>query len=802
MRRMEHESQPMSRREWLLVLAGMWGVVLLVHDALAWGGAAAAGGDLVNQLLPMTVAWLRHGPGWAPGTFSGRPLFADPQAGILYPPNWLHLLFGIEHVARTTTLILVAHLVWAGVGMHAFARRFIGPAGAAFAGAMWIVGGVYGARLSSGIAVFVTTAAWMPWVLWAVESRAVEPRPALRAVGLLGLFAGMQILAGAPQIVQITWAGTLSWVALRTAFGPDRRQPLAWLRALGVPALGFALGVLIALPQLAATAEFARLAAPRDGGDRWAFVTSDSLQLRQMMHWFFPDFFGAGNSAYYWGSASGFHDSTCWIGMPALVLAAHGAVTARSRGVLPVWPCAIAALLALGLAFGRSSPLFRLAFEAIPTFDSFRVPARWLLWLGFVAVFLAGAGLDALLAAEGERPRARPWLASALVVVVPSALVLLALGPILWRVFNLSKGIADLGILAPPDAAETMATEARQSVVWGLTMAATTGILGMALIMRRAPANFAILAIAVLSLIDARRFWTPFRSPYPTDVPPELVESIERHPRVADPSRFLGAFYPRTAVVEELARRGGRYLYTDDVQGWFFDQNQRELQMESAHVTGLENARGYQQLIPRAYLEEIGRASAPLRKGLRPVPFLSFEKLARREPLDAYNVTSVLTYAALQEPAEFTALGLVEPRVMHPAGLVLLRNPHARGWAWVSGSDDWPAAVPSPAAGTVEVLDREGSREEYRARVHSATGAWFHVSSPEYPGWHWEGLPGGARVASTRTVFLPPGDHMIRRTFRVRFLGPGWLAASLGGLLAALACLWPGPPRHKIGVPP
>ncbi len=795
---MDPTPEPMSRREWMLAAAGLWGVVVLLHGALAWGGAAAAGGDLVNQLLPMTVSWLRHGAGWAPGTFSGRPLFADPQSGILYPPNWLHLLMGESQVPRTTTILLVAHLVWAGLGMHAFVRKFTGAAGAAFAAATWIACGVYGARLSSGIAVFVTAGAWLPWVMWGIEGGRGEGTPALRRLGFLALFAAMQILAGAPQVVQVTWAGALAWSALRTGFGADRRSAGAWLHALGVPLAAFALGIVVALPQLAASAELAGLAAPRDGGDRWAFVTSDSLQLRQMVHWLFPDFYGAGNSAYYWGSASGFHDSTCWIGMPALVLAAFGvAVSAGTRRQL-WWPCAVVAALSLALAFGRSSPLFRFAFEFIPTFDGFRVPARWIIWLGFMAVALAGIGLDALFSRAGNRADSRRWLASSLAVLLPCAAFLVALGPILWRVLDLSRGIADLGALAPPDAATTMATEARQAVVWGVAMAAATCVLGLAILAGRMKPAWALVALGVLSLVDARRFWTPFHSEFPTDVAQELVESIERHPRVGNPAKFASAFYPRTPLVEELQGRGGRYIFTDDVQGWFFDQNQREVQMESAHVTGLESARGYQQLIPRAYLEEIQRAGEPLRPGLRPVPFLSLERLRSRKPLDAYNVTSVLTYAALQDPADFLAMGLVEPRIMHPAGLVLLGNPRARGWAWVSSRETWLDAEPEPLVGQAQATSRNGGRELYRVRIQAAGGAWLHVSSPEYPGWEWTGLPEGARIASTRSVFLPPGEHRVGREFRVRHLGAGWLAVSLAGVLTALACIgFGGRPRKS-----
>src|SRR5258708_35306402 len=95
----------------------------------------------------------------------------------------------------------------------------------------------------------------------------------------------------------------------------------------------------------------------------------------------------------YWGrwylwEACGF------IGVVGLALAAYGIATAKMAGK--------GALLAVGalaivLALGDSTPLFRLLFDWLPLFDRFRGAGKFVFMAALVLALFAGYGIDRVL---------------------------------------------------------------------------------------------------------------------------------------------------------------------------------------------------------------------------------------------------------------------------------------------------------------------------------------------------------------------------------------------------------------------
>src|SRR5919112_6063945 len=59
-------------------------------------------------------------PLWNPYIFSGMPLFASAQGGLLFPLNWFYLFF---NTIAATNLMVVSTYTVAGVGAYLFARR-------------------------------------------------------------------------------------------------------------------------------------------------------------------------------------------------------------------------------------------------------------------------------------------------------------------------------------------------------------------------------------------------------------------------------------------------------------------------------------------------------------------------------------------------------------------------------------------------------------------------------------------------------------------------------------------------------
>src|SRR5215831_6289180 len=81
--------------------------------------------DGLLQNVPFRVAaaqMVRSGylPLWNPLIFSGMPLFATAQVGILYPLNWFYLPLS---PTMATNLMVVSTYVVAGLGAYLYARQ-------------------------------------------------------------------------------------------------------------------------------------------------------------------------------------------------------------------------------------------------------------------------------------------------------------------------------------------------------------------------------------------------------------------------------------------------------------------------------------------------------------------------------------------------------------------------------------------------------------------------------------------------------------------------------------------------------
>jgi hypothetical protein len=81
--------------------------------------------DGILQNVPFRVAaaqMIKAGflPLWDPYIFSGMPLLAAAQPGILYPLNWFYLIFS---PAAATNLMVVSSYMVAGLGAYLYARR-------------------------------------------------------------------------------------------------------------------------------------------------------------------------------------------------------------------------------------------------------------------------------------------------------------------------------------------------------------------------------------------------------------------------------------------------------------------------------------------------------------------------------------------------------------------------------------------------------------------------------------------------------------------------------------------------------
>ena len=184
-----------------LLFAGV--TALLFWEALA-GQRVFFQRDVHNYWLPLTEAFVRAvlteggRPVWNPYLAFGQPMVADPSVQAFYPPTWLNL---VMLPGRYYSLFVASHVWAAGMGACLLLRRWGAGLLAAFlGGAAWCASG----PLVSAASMFhhFAAAAWMPWVLLALERALREGGPRPRT--LLALAAAGQALSGSADVCFMT----------------------------------------------------------------------------------------------------------------------------------------------------------------------------------------------------------------------------------------------------------------------------------------------------------------------------------------------------------------------------------------------------------------------------------------------------------------------------------------------------------------------------------------------------------------------------------------------------------------------
>jgi len=330
--------------------------------------------------------WRGELPLWNPFNNCGLPFLAQWNTLTLYPLSLIYLLLPLS---RSLSFFCLVHLFWGGLGMYFLAQDWTRHRlAAALAGVIFSFNG-----LSLNFLMWpshVATFSWLPWVVWLAQAAWREGGKHL--VWAI-LAAAMQMLAGGPETIGITWLILLvlacgDWIARN---GP---RGIMILRFTG---LGFLVGLVCAaqlLPFLELLAHSQRDSGYSASTHDWSmpfwgwanflvplFRTSPSAQgvlLPNGQYW---------ASSYYAG-----------IGTVALVAVAVRRVTHwRVRAL------AVLLLLGLVLALGEGTLLYRGLRCFLPGLGLVRYPVKAVILTLALAPPLAAYGLAAL---TGDRPRA------------------------------------------------------------------------------------------------------------------------------------------------------------------------------------------------------------------------------------------------------------------------------------------------------------------------------------------------------------------------------------------------------------
>jgi Predicted membrane protein (DUF2079) len=341
------------------------------------------GRDIVPYNIPLESvvhdAWSRGRlPVWWEDVSGGRPLLPNPNAGVFYP---LRPMLAALPLPTAMRIFPVFHWILGGLGMLLLARAIGASRGAGWVSAVSfafsgvIVSEVFYTNFHPG-------ATLLPWTLWALVRP--EARPGRRVVWIALVYAAL-LLAGDVFSLGLAILSAGLWIALETT--PGERGRRAAELGLGVLA-----GLLLALPQVLATALLAPETRRIVGGLTLAGTLDFSTPVWRLFEFFVPFPFGetwSMDTARDWGMRVARHFfSTLFVAPIALAGLLRG-----KRNPSPGWKFArtlFAVTVVLAVA-GRFVPD---AWKSLPSPIPLRYPEKFMVGATFALALAAAMAFD------------------------------------------------------------------------------------------------------------------------------------------------------------------------------------------------------------------------------------------------------------------------------------------------------------------------------------------------------------------------------------------------------------------------
>ncbi len=410
------------RRGGLLTILVLVGFGLLLFWRVLLAGQVFFWHDVTVAYMPLrklAQEAIRYGhlPVWTMKLGCGFPLLAEGQCATFYP---LHIIayLGLPYY-YTYSLLVYLHCLLAAVFAALLGRKLnLGWSAAAFCGLVYGFSGYFVSKV-----LFITvleSGAWLPLILYFIVAGldSANYRYFLGAALALAL----SILGGHPQIVFYELLAVVILLIaylLRSRAGMVRKR-LVRLSVAAVVIVG--LGVGLAAVQLVPTAGLARFAqrhAQRTPEDLRAL----GMSARNLAYYIHPTILGSYAENDYFG-----HDhyyEVCGYAGGLTVLLAILFLFGRQSTCRYRWYFVFLIFFGLFMALAKYNPLYEI-LPAVPGFNYFRAPGRYLLLTTLGLAVLGGAGLQSLAGAHGTQ-QARRLVALCLAALVVGGLVMLGL---------------------------------------------------------------------------------------------------------------------------------------------------------------------------------------------------------------------------------------------------------------------------------------------------------------------------------------------------------------------------------------
>jgi hypothetical protein len=759
------ERRPLAGRVLPGVLFALF-VVAAYADPL-FSRRSFAGRDLLPYNLPVEKAihdaYARGRlPVWMADVSGGRPLLANPNSGALYPARALVALLPFPLAFR---VFPVAHWIAAGLGMMLLVRSLGATAAAGWLAAVsYVFSGVgvsevFFANYQPGMTL-------LPWIAWATVGKRTIP---------LGLLYGLAFLAGDVFTTALAAAASILWIVLETPRGAERRP------AFGVLAAALGLGLLLALPQILASALWIPHTRRAVVGMKLDEALAFTLSPWRFLEVAVPYPFGATWSlegSEIWGRLA-FRNFFATLYAGALAAIA-GVVVAR--GSRP------------GDRFARAFFVLSVAAASLPAFVPrawgsrgaplpLRYPEKFSVGIVFALSLAAGLAFDRLRAA-GRAPR---W-------TLPAGALLAILGAVAALLPGPAGRLAAAAIGCPPASAHEASAQlppalAEAGLLWMTTVVALEALgrpkalaAGLLLLTavpvaanRRVARTYpeeAVLSPTRFARIVSRR--DPGGAFRVLDESRYLPDSFLSAERQADPAQL--DFYRRRWSFYTASLWGGRTIFNTDP--------------DVGDLSRMESLRDVSSLLASSEGGERLFGSLGLRFGIRfrDQPGLPGFRRAGGDAVQEWDEhaaarpTIRLLERWREEPDALAALRDLPS--LEPGEIAIETERSARGTA---------------AAGRVRVLAQEPGR--LRLATSSREPSYLLVLRGYFPyrDVRLDGVPSEVFPAhlAFSAVAVPAGEHRIDWEERVPLGGISWLGPAAFGAAALVSARRASSPRSE-----
>ena len=475
--------------------------------------------------------WRGEIPLWNPLNDCGLPFLAQWNTLALYPLSLIYLLLPLSW---SLGLFCLAHFFGAGMGMYFLAHRWTNNRFAAAAAGLVFS---FNALMLNSLMWPNNIAAlgWLPWVVLAVERAWREGGRWL----LLGALAGaMQMLAGAPEVILLTWTLLAALLVGEMALVAQERWRMAGRFLLtGLWVGGLAAAQLLPFLDLLVHSQ-------RDK----AFVGS----MWSMPAWGWANFLVPLYRNYLTPLGSYAQPDQYWIasyyqgvGVVALALLALGLVRRRL-----VWLLGTLTALCLLLALGPHGLVYSALRKVLPGLGFMRYPIKFVILPTVLVPLLAATYLARCAVLRPvDWPRERRRIAGLGITL------LVLIGLLIWSAFQFPLHGASAGVAAQSGVIRA-----------GFLIAILGSIVALRQVRRCPLENLARLALLLLLWLDAltagpRPNPSAPRWVYEPDLAREALR-LDPPPRIGESRTMLNADAENSLPIVPMTNAANQVLYT------------------------------------------------------------------------------------------------------------------------------------------------------------------------------------------------------------------------------------------------